>query len=58
VDAYQPPADTPGLVRITALAQGLLNGPHTLELIPEGDGRLAVESIRIHCPLGRNETLK
>ena len=34
----------------TTLVQGLTNGPHTLELIPVGDGPVPVESFEIHRP--------
>jgi len=34
----------------TTLVQGLKNGPHTLELIPNGDGSVPVEAFEIHRP--------
>ena len=34
----------------TTLVQGLENGPHTLELIPVGDGQVPVEAFEIHRP--------
>ncbi len=34
----------------TTLVQGLDNGPHTLELIPVGDGPVPVEAFEIHRP--------
>ena len=34
----------------TTLVQGLKNGPHTLELIPNGDGPVPVEAFEIHRP--------
>ncbi|MCU1232146.1 MAG: hypothetical protein JWP63_113 [Candidatus Solibacter sp.] len=37
-------------VYATTLAQGLSNGPHTLELIPNGDGPIPVEAIQVYRP--------
>lgn len=51
VNVYRPPAElAPGQVHITTLAQGLTNGPHMLELIPQGDGPLPIEAVRVHRP--------
>jgi len=56
VDVYRTPvAQEPGTVSITTLAQGLAAGPHTLELVPEGNGKLAVASVRVHCPPAKDE---
>jgi hypothetical protein len=51
VDVYQAPA-TPdkSLEYATTLAQGLHNGPHTLELVPKGDGALPVAAFRVYKP--------
>lgn len=34
----------------TILLQGIENGPHTLEIIPSGDGPIAIESFEVHEP--------
>jgi hypothetical protein len=39
-----------GEVRQVTLAKGLANGPHTLEIVPNGDGALPIESIVVHEP--------
>jgi hypothetical protein len=39
-----------GKVQLATLAKGLSNGPHTLEIVPNGDGAIAVESIVVHEP--------
>jgi hypothetical protein len=51
VDVYQAPA-TPDPAReyATTLAQGLVNGPHTLELVPNGDGPVPVAGFRVYRP--------
>jgi hypothetical protein len=51
VDIYQAPA-TPDKSReyATTLAQGLSNGPHTLELIPNGDGAVPIKSFKVYKP--------
>jgi hypothetical protein len=51
VDTYQAPA-TPDASRevATTLAQGLTNGPHTLELIPNGDGPVPVAGFKAYKP--------
>ena len=51
VDTYQSPA-TPDKSReyATTLAQGLANGPHTLEIIPNGDGPVPVASFKVYKP--------
>lgn len=48
---YQSPviSDKAGMVK-TTLVQGLENGPHTLELVPVGDGPVPVEAFEIHRP--------
>ena len=50
-DIYQSPeiTDKTKVYKIT-LVQGLKNGPHTLELIPVGDGPVPVEAFEIHRP--------
>jgi hypothetical protein len=40
----------PGREYATTLAQGLSNGPHTLELIANGDGAVPIESFRVYEP--------
>ena len=37
-------------VRVLTLAKGLSNGTHTLEIIPNGDGAVPIESIVVHRP--------
>lgn len=32
------------------LAQGLKNGKHTIEIIPNGDGKIAIKEIRVYSP--------
>jgi hypothetical protein len=51
VDTYQAPA-TPDKSRVYActLAQGLRNGPHTVEVIPNGDGPVPVASFHAYKP--------
>lgn len=50
-DEYTPPqAGRPGQVLVTALAKGLVNGNHTLEIIPNGDGPVPVAAVRVHEP--------
>jgi hypothetical protein len=50
-DTYQPQvAADPAKVYATTLAQGLVNGPHTLEIIPNGDGPVPVEAIQVYRP--------
>ena len=50
-DGYQPPA-TPDKSReyATTLAQGLSNGPHVLELIPNGDGAVPIKGFKVYKP--------
>jgi len=44
-------ADSDGSkVHLVTLAKGLANGPHTVEIIPNGDGAIAVESLIVHEP--------
>jgi hypothetical protein len=46
------PADTdPSRVHMITLAKGLKNGVHTLEIVPNGDGPVLVESVVVHEPL-------
>ncbi|MDD4922506.1 MAG: SGNH/GDSL hydrolase family protein [Bacteroidales bacterium] len=48
---YQSPEITDKTkVYKTTVVQGLVNGPHTLELIPVGDGAVPVEAFEIHQP--------
>ena len=44
--------ETPDKTKVykTTLVQGLVNGPHTLEFIPNGDGLVPVEAFEIHRP--------
>ncbi len=45
------PSDAaPGKIRMITLAKGLPNGTHTVEIIPNGDGAVAIESIEVHEP--------
>lgn len=37
-------------VHIVTLAKGLKNGAHTVEIIPNGDGPIAIESLIVHEP--------
>jgi len=48
---YTAPA-TPDKTKVykTTLVQGLKNGPHTLELIPNCDGQVPVEAFEVHRP--------
>jgi hypothetical protein len=51
VDTYKPPvADDPAKIYQTTLAQGMVNGPHTLEIISNGDGALPIEAIQVYHP--------
>jgi lysophospholipase L1-like esterase len=45
-----PEGDDDGRVRLVTLAKGLSNGAHTLEIIPNGDGAIAIESLVVHEP--------
>ena len=51
VDLYEAPA-TPDKSReyATTLAQGLSNGPHTVEIIPNGDGPVPVAAFKAYKP--------
>jgi hypothetical protein len=44
--------ETPDKTKVykTTLVQGLENGPHILEFIPNGDGQVPVEAFEIHRP--------
>jgi hypothetical protein len=45
------PADSDSSkVHLVALAKGLANGRHTVEIIPNGDGTIAVEGLVVHEP--------
>ena len=51
VDTYQAPATPdPSREYPTTLAQGLSNGPHTLELLTSGDGPVPVKSFKAYKP--------
>ena len=51
VDRYQPAAAAdPAKVYATTLAQGLTNGPHSIEIIPNGDGPVPVEALQVYRP--------
>jgi len=51
VDTYQAPEATdPSREYAVTLAQGLSNGPHTVELIPTGDGPVPLKSLRVYEP--------
>ncbi len=50
-DAYHAPAiEDPALEQVTTLAQGMANGPHTLELIAGPDGPPPIAAIRVYRP--------
>jgi hypothetical protein len=51
VDTYQAPATPDASLEYAAtLAQLLTNGPHTLELVPNGDGPLPIEGFKVYQP--------
>jgi hypothetical protein len=51
VDTYEAPVATDqAKVYVTTVAQGLENGPHVLEIVPNGDGAVPVEAIQVHRP--------
>ena len=51
LDTYTPPAATDNSrVYAVTVAQGLVNTRHTLEIIPNGDGAVPIQSIQIFCP--------
>jgi hypothetical protein len=51
VDVYQtPPAEKPGRQYLTTLVQGISSGPHTLRIIPLGDGAVPLRALRIYRP--------
>ena len=56
-DTYTPPkvSDPANPVR-TTVVQLIENGPHTLEIIPNGDGVVPVKEIQVFRPPGGNET--
>lgn len=45
-----PAQAAPGKIHLVTLAKGLTNGPHTLEILPNGDGAVPIESIIVHEP--------
>ena len=48
---YHPPLDKDRTkIYTTTLVQGLSNGPHTLEIIPVGDGPIPIESFEVYEP--------
>jgi len=50
-DAYLAPAiEDPVIEQITTLAQGLSNGPHTLQLVAGADGAPPIAAIRLYRP--------
>jgi hypothetical protein len=50
-DRYQPPVAADAVkVYATTLAQGLTNGPHTIEIIPNGDGPVPIEALQVYRP--------
>lgn len=51
VDEYRAPETTdPAKVYVETVAQGLTNGPHMLEVVPNGDGVVPIESIQVYRP--------
>lgn len=50
-DVWRPePAADPALENVCVLAQGLPNTLHTLELVLNGDGAIAVKAVRVYSP--------
>jgi len=50
-DTLAAPADSDSAkVHLVTLAKGLSNGRHSLEIVPNGDGAVAVESLVVHEP--------
>ena len=47
---HAAPEGEPGQVQEITLAKGLSNGPHTLEIRPNGDGAIPIESIMVFEP--------
>jgi hypothetical protein len=45
-----PEGGDDGRVRMVTLAKGLSNGAHALEIIPNSDGAVAIESLVVHEP--------
>ncbi|WP_106831400.1 SGNH/GDSL hydrolase family protein [Parabacteroides pacaensis] len=45
-----PEIEDPKKIHKTTIVQGLTNGPHTLEIVPLGDGWVPIEAIEIHRP--------
>ncbi len=51
LDVYTAPdIKDPALDHAVTLAQGLENGKHTLEIIPNGDGAAPIKAVRIYRP--------
>ncbi len=50
-DIYQAPVtEDPAREYFTTLAQGLSNGRHTIELMPDGNGAVPVAAFRAYRP--------
>ncbi len=50
-ETIAPPAGSDASkLHVLTLAKGLSNGTHTLEIIPNGDGAVPIESIVVHEP--------
>ena len=47
---HAAPEGQPGQLHLLTLAKGLSNGPHTLEIVPNGDGAISIETIIVHEP--------
>jgi len=51
METYQSPVISDrAKVYKTTIVQGLTNSPHTLEIIPNGDGVVPIEAIEVHRP--------
>ena len=51
IDTYKPVAASDAAkVYATTLAQGLTNGPHTIEIVPNGDGPVPIEALQVYRP--------
>jgi hypothetical protein len=51
LDAYEPPAiEDSSLEYATTIAQGLVNGPHRLEIVSETGEPIPIRAVRIYEP--------
>jgi hypothetical protein len=59
VDSYVPPKIADSTREYpTTLAQNLSNSKHTLEIVPETDGKFPIQAIRVYRPPFSNLTSK